>query len=531
MQRVIDGAEWRWAFISSALLVLMISIPFIWAYAAAVPAHHFMGFLVNPIDGYSYLAKMQQGFAGNWLFTLPYTPEPHQGVFLFTFYLALGHLARTLGVPTVLVLHTVRLVGGMYMLLMLYLFVSDWTDDVAQRRIMWGLAAAGSGLGWLAMAVGYVGPDHLTPDLSVPEAFPLYAAYANPHFPWAIALIAWMAHAFARVLLVEDTSPDISATSVGLAGATLGLVSISPFGLVPLGCGVAAVIIWKWWRARRFPWREAAWASIVPIFGLPLAAYNAWAISAANPVFRGWMLQNVTPSPPVWDYLIAYGPLLIMAGIALWALRRQLDEGDVFLLAWMGINMLLLYAPLGLQRRFSMGLILPMAVYAGCALWRVILPLVVHRWRPVLLTAILAVSVLTTLMVIVVPVYGVMTLNEGLYATLDEYRTLLWLDTHTKPDALILAAPDYSLMIPALTGRRVVYAHPFETLRAQERRESVLAFYAGVDCSVVEAEDVDYIVIGLRERRIRDELSGDLSCLPDEAPLHQIGQIEVYTAP
>jgi len=179
MQRTIDSTEWRWVFISSGLLILAISVPYIWAYAAALPDLYFMGILVNPADGYSYLAKMYQGYAGSWQFHLPYTPEPHQGVFLHTIYLGIGHLARQLGVSTILTFHTVRVLAGLYMLLMVYLFIADWTDDVSQRRITWGLAAVGSGFGWLVTL--FSGGLYATPDLTSPEAFPLYSAYASVH--------------------------------------------------------------------------------------------------------------------------------------------------------------------------------------------------------------------------------------------------------------------------------------------------------------------------------------------------------------
>src|SRR5690606_40637088 len=61
--------------------------------------------------------------------------------------------------------------------------------------------------------------------------------------------------------------------------------------------------------------------------------------------------------------------------------RRSSDLVDVFLLGWLVSGALLLYAPLSLQRRFTMGLIVPLAVYAGRGLWRVILPKIAERRR------------------------------------------------------------------------------------------------------------------------------------------------------
>jgi hypothetical protein len=71
---------------------LLTLLPYLWANAAAGSGHVFAGFLLNPLDGATYLAKMRQGWEGNWLFTLPFTADPGPGSFLFTYYLLLGPL-------------------------------------------------------------------------------------------------------------------------------------------------------------------------------------------------------------------------------------------------------------------------------------------------------------------------------------------------------------------------------------------------------------------------------------------------------
>ena len=45
---------------------------------------------------------------------------------------------------------------------------------------------------------------------------------------------------------------------------------------------------------------------------LPLSVYTLW-VTQADPVLRGWTAQNVTPSPPVWDYALGYGLILALA--------------------------------------------------------------------------------------------------------------------------------------------------------------------------------------------------------------------------
>jgi hypothetical protein len=495
----IDRREWRWVCTVGAVLLVVITAPYILAERLAAPDRYFMGMLVNPLDGTSYLVRMVDGYEGSWLFHLTYTPEHHQGVFLYTFYLALGHLSHLLDVPPILVFHTVRLLGSMLMFVTLYLFIADWTADVRQRRLTWGLCALGCGFGWIALMFQYLTPDLL----AIPEAFPLQAAYANPHFPLAIAAGIWVAHTLFEVTILDrERWPGLGAREVGLALCSLFLVSTTPFILAPLGIGFGAVCVWRWWREKRFPLRAASWGSIVAIAGLPPAIYNAWAISTANPAFHAWSAQNLTPSPPPWDYLIAFGPLLILAGVGLAAQRRPLEERDILLIGWLVGGIILLYGPLGLQRRFSMGLIVPLAIFAGQGLVEVVGARLGERWQMRLTALTFGLFLPTTLLAILLPVMAVSSTSAGYYSIdRDEAEALNWLASDARPDSLVLASPSFSLYVP-LYGQRVVYAHPYETLHAEAREQTVLDYYGGLDCEAVMADEVDYVVMGEREKAL-----------------------------
>lgn len=502
--REIENNEWRWVFICSILLLFVITIPFVAAYGLAGPDKLFMGVLVNPIDGASYQAKMQQGVTGSWLFHLPYTPEAHDGIFVYTFYLALGHLARLLNLPAITVFHAVRLIGAMMMFFAIYRFVADWTSSVEQRRITWLLAVLGAGLGWVALLFGYLSPDML----GIPEAFPLQAAYANAHFPWAIAAALVAAHVLVvKCLMEDDVYPSLNIETIGLAAATVLLVSMSPFVLLPVGIGFAAMLVWLMWRRRELPVREFAWGSVVLIFALPFVIYNLSAFSARNPVFALWMAQNQTPSPPVWGYLIAFAPLLIMAGVALASLHRVFQPGDVFLLGWLLGGAALLYAPISLQRRFSMGLIIPLAIYAGRGLWRIIAPRFGKR-QGLAVALSFAVFMPTTIVALVAPLVNGLKLADGdgglYFVRSSEVEAFEWLDQNAH-DSVVLASPEIGAFLP-LYGVRVVFGHPYETARADERYQEVLDFYEGTDCSVIDTERVDYVFVGPREHA----LTGDM---------------------
>ena len=105
---------------------------------------------INPADGNSYLAKMMEGWRGDWLFTLPYTADPGPGTLIFSYYLFLGHLARWTGLGLELVYHLARVAGGLALLLTAYVFVGRFVAERRWHMALWLLFALSSGLGWLA---------------------------------------------------------------------------------------------------------------------------------------------------------------------------------------------------------------------------------------------------------------------------------------------------------------------------------------------------------------------------------------------
>jgi uncharacterized membrane protein len=60
------------------------------------------------------------------------------------------------------------------------------------------------------------------------------------------------------------------------------------------------------------------------------------------------------------------------------------------------------------------------------------------------------------------------------------------------------------LYIPAYTGRRVIYGHPFETVNAEQMEARVIKYFEGSNDKEELAGllDVNYVFYGPRERKI-----------------------------
>jgi hypothetical protein len=99
----------------SLLAALLTLLPYGLAYADA-GGYRFTGFLFNPYDAASYLAKIRQGYDGRILYTLAFTENPGPGALFFPYYLILGHLARLLQLPLIAIWHAARILGGAFFL-------------------------------------------------------------------------------------------------------------------------------------------------------------------------------------------------------------------------------------------------------------------------------------------------------------------------------------------------------------------------------------------------------------------------------
>lgn len=505
-----------------ALIVLIaIIVPFDYAFGVGGETHRFGGFLLNPLDGYSYLAKMYQGWEGSWRYQMAFTANPGQGVYIQLFYLFIGHVARTTSLPLLVVFHIVRIIGAVILLWALWHFFGVVLPNTRARKLAYALAALGSGMGWLAIPSGY-----LTADMWVAETYPLLSAYSNPHFTLSLTLVLWL------ILPPRDwTSPGHWVT-VLLGSVVLSV--ISPFGVILVliiqgGVVLVRVIFHDSRKQFLLKREEFLQVGLILIAGAPLLIYYFW-ISQNNPVIAQWNAQNVTPSPPFWDTVLSLSPALILAVIGAWLLIKERPKAVIYqpvfvFIVWAGLGLALVYFPFSLQRRFMMGLYIPMAALAALALEYISSARNSYRiWA----TLLFILAIPTNLVVLMAGVYGVNTRAEEIFLTQDESAALNWIITDTNEDALILSSPNMGIFIPAFTGRRVIYGHPFETIHAELEEQGVIIFFGGeLDSEEITTflaeRDVDFIFYGPREQAM-----GEINFELEFNPVYRTGEVTLY---
>ena len=496
----------RFAILVSAAVFIAAAGLYLWA-GASGGDRIFGGLLFNPIDGNTYLAKAYQGFEGDWRFRLPYTAEPGNGAFINLYYVFIGHLARWIGLSIPLTYNLARLAGVGLMLAALWSFYRAVFEAPTRYRTAFALSALTLGMGWLLIPTGL-----LPMDLWVTEAYPLLSALTNPHFPPALALI---------VVLATPNPGSASWTRIaGDAALALTLALISPFG-IPIALlpwiGVALKGVFEALRSRSFSvfqsLRKLEVVKILAILSgsLPVILYDIYAIRT-DPVLSVWDAQNVAYLPAWWDMVLSFSPALPLALVGF-------QKAPNTLRGWLVLGALLALLPSSLQRRFLMGLYIPLAGLAAVGLE--------NLRRPTFRILVLSCFIPGPLFLFLTARAGIQAQSPLLYLDAGERGALAWIEANTDPDALVLAAPETGLFIPAYTGRRVIYGHPFETINAVAERAAVESFFSEQDpdgaAQFLANRGVDFVFYGPREARL-----GPLPQLVSLTSVFAEGGVRIY---
>jgi hypothetical protein len=515
--------EYRFVLVGSFVALVITSIPYLLGAALATKERIFGGFVYAVEDCYSYLAKMRQGAEGAWLFHIPYTPEPHPGAVIYSFYLLLGKIAPLLPVSSltsglVWVYHVARGVFGLGLLMTVYRFLAAFTERVIVRRLAWLMVTFGGGLGWLLIALGrsnWLGSLPL--DFILPEGFTFLVLYALPHIALGRTLLLWGLLFLCKAWrlgrwnsdlqnVAHSPLPTLAVRWAVLAGFLWLLMGL----IVPFYVAVSWAVLGASWivlalRRRRLPWDKAALAGMAALISAPPVVYSAWRFTS-HPVYQAWASQNRVFSPHPLHYLIAYGIPLALAAFAVeevWHSKR----GSWLLLTWVGVVPFLVYLPFNLQRRLVEGVQVPLSMLAAVGLTKIMgvrsgLPDL--RWR--LAVSVLLITLLpTNAMLIAGNALALRGLPGPIYRDGAEVTALDWLSQQVEPDDVVLASYETGNYLPARVGARAFVGHGPESVQAAQKKVLAAQFFDAATHrtwrqQLLAEYGIDYVFWGPTER-------------------------------
>jgi len=511
----VGPGEWRWILAVTLVLLLLSTLPYVAAYAAQSPEQVFNGALFDRQDYAVHLATMHLGERGEWAYSMRFTSETQQGAYIKMGYIFLGHVARWIGASLPFTFHLARLAFGGLACIGIYLLAAQCFVGIAWRRLATLLAAFGAGLGWLQLSLGWLPQADISPvDFWLIDGYIFFGILTLPHLSAVTALLVAMLVSGLSFL----RSPAWWKWLVA-ALAALTLQAFQPYAPLLADIALVGAILAAWLQRRRVRWGELGFLLALGLCQLPLLVYNAGVLTA-DPLWRSFIDQNVTLSPPPVYYLWGYGLLWLLAaiGAVAWLLRivRQAqtwrDSPELpslaAALAWVVAALMLAYAPFALQRRFMHANILPLSLLAVAGIKEVIHPWLEKRaphWlaqRSRLWVVLLVVFVsLSSIVLALGNSLYVLSRPAALFDPVELVRAADWLEAHAGQDDVVLSTERSGQLIAARAGLPVYLGHPIETLDYERKTGRVAALYRGEDMGAwLAGSGVRWVLFGPYEQ-------------------------------
>lgn len=441
----------KWALILSVLLLSY--GPWMIAWARTPDGHVYTGFLTGGADYWSYMSKLRQGWEGSWLWENRMAPDDTNRRFVFPFYLALGHLAKVMGLPDPGGLPVVFYGTGLVLMAGALAATWHWAGRVAGSRLR-SLAV------FLALALS--SPGVFSSGMMRLDMYPaarLYMAVYFPHY-W----VDFIGLTVAQTLLVDHMrSPDWRRVLGGM-GAMLAVSLVHPH------VAAAGLLVMALYSVTSPKGQRVCGLSYVLAAGVAALPYTAYLgyLLMADEGFRAWRLQAAGLILPLWRQPLWFG---IGIPLALWgAWKSPKTPGVRMALAWMGTVAVLANA--GLIKgasEFAIGLSIPAGALAALGIAR--LPRIARI--PALLVS-------TAGWVVVTMAFFAKAVVPGPETHLSPERLAVMREAaQMAAGTPVLAPPHIAGELLWVSGVRVEYGHEVETPDSSVRADKVRRIYEG----------------------------------------------------
>lgn len=504
----------RWASVFALVVMLLTTLPYLLGFTSQGEDWRFTGFIFAVEDGNSYIAKMQSGAAGEWLFRTPYTSTAQSGALLYLPLLVLGKLAAPPGMheQLVAIYHLFRVIAGFLAIMATYDLIAYFISD--ERRRLYGLALAilGGGLGWILLILGHdTWLDSMPLEFYSPETFGFLQVYGLPHLSLARAGMLWGLLAYLKYTAPGGETGWRQSAVIGLfwllvaicqpltaliMGVVLGLYLIALAIRKLLLGSMPSRSAWREWRDRLgFTVRSV----LIP---LPLLLYYAFLFSL-DPSMKSWTDQNLILSPHWAHYLLAYGVLLPFLPLGARNLLRQRPEEAWILLAWIFALPVLAYTPINVQRRLVEGVWVAIVIVALCSLRQDATSGVSRR-------LFYATSLLAFPSTLILLLGGMLNaLNPGMptHRPAQETAAFVALSEKAPAGSLVIASYITGNALPAWAPLRVVIGHGPESPNLDVMQKLVQRFYDPVTSDaerrqILAGLGIRYVFYGPQEQRL-----------------------------
>ncbi len=497
-----DKKDLLWISILSALILIWSSLPTWAGQLAQTNDLHFRGIYFDPQDYSVDSSMIQAGMQGDWAYEFRFTTELPHPAYVRMFYITLGHISKWIHLAPERTYELARWIFGFSALFAIYDLFRRIFPDRFWARTGFLLAALGSGLGWLQLLLHWSSGSITPIDFWFIDGYILFSLSLFPHFTFAltgmcIAMSLWLEYLKTRrwqyILWIALVAILVQATN--------------PIAFAVVDIGFVGAVLFAWWQDRKIQCRDVGSLALLALAQLPLLAYN-FIVLTRDPIWSQYTIENQTLSPPflyyVWGFAL-FWPLAIAGGAV--ALKQKIPALGAALF-WIVIAFLLAYSPFEIQRRFLLGITIPMSMLAVWALKEFFETVAakspgLNRWRSGFILLFIFIASSSSIYLSLGRAVYLQTHPAEFFYPAGIDGAVQWLNQHAPADDFVLASKQTAQIVAQKTDLRVYYGHEMETLNFLAKQEDVKSFYENNNPSDwINSTSVKWIIYGPLEQEI-----------------------------
>jgi hypothetical protein len=462
-----------WFSVVALLALAFASVPFWTGQVSETNELRFRGTYFDEADYAVHISMMQAGRMGDWAYQMRFTDEEHRPAYLRLFYIFLGHVSKWIGLDVESTFHLARWFFGFIALHAIYQLFRKIFEKQNHARAAFLLAIFGAGMGWLQLILGAPLKPISPIDFWLIDAYVFFSVSLFPSFSFTLAAMVWALNLFFDFL---ETGNPRTVLVIGM----LAVLSqaVNPISFVVVDMAIAGAVIASWGQTRKFEKRHIIALLSIALVQIPLLVYN-FLILSRDPFWSQFTAQNQTFSPPPVFYFWGFAPFWLFALYGIYLALRDRNPRMLALACWVAGGLVLAYLPVPIQRRFILGITIPLAGLALHGLSNLLkqIPVLAKRENTIYLLYILLASISSIYLSLGLSLF-LRALPDNKFYPRDVESALAWLDTHATPNDFVLADIPTSQLAAQRTRLRVYVGHEMETLRYEDKKQTMELFFA-----------------------------------------------------
>lgn len=459
---------------------------------------YFLGRLpINSQDLYTYVSFIEQGKNGSILFENLYRSEPQAANLIRPSYIGIGMLANVFHAPSIVAYHAARIFLTIIFMITLYAFLRFFFDTSKKRLVAFFITLTSMGVGYL------VGAFFNSTDLWIPESVIFLSLSEAPHF---ILSQIYMLLIFSFVLL--GVVRKRFSYFLFAAAVCILLTFEHPFNLVVIMSSLVLLGAWQY-KERAISKREIVGLGIIILF-CGLGLLYQYIETVRNATLTSWAGQSDLSSPIPFYYILGFGFMVpfMLIGFEKFLSSRTLEKHMI--LSWIIAVLVLLYAPVFFQRRFTEGMHIPLSILTAVGVFtaasyvtRFFVKKLQGVFENVFIFACALLLSFGAFGTVWSAIYTIQSESQDAYYYYilnAEKEGMEWVRDNTAQQDLILTNWFYGNVLPGIAGRKVYVGHKIQTPEFDSKIEKINSFLLEKDpekaVKFLKDNNISYIYLG-----------------------------------